>query len=34
MTFSDNARGQSLKVIFDSVVAKMVQEGKLYKTYE
>jgi hypothetical protein len=34
MIFSDNARGQRLKVIFDSVVAKMVQEGKLHKTYE
>lgn len=34
MIFSDNARGQRLKVIFDSGMAKMIQEGQLHKTYE
>jgi len=34
MIFSDNARGQRLKGIFDSGIAKLNQKGQLRKIYE
>jgi polar amino acid transport system substrate-binding protein len=34
MIFSDNARGQRLKVIFDTGMAKLIQKGQLRKIYE
>ena len=34
MIFSDNARGQRLKDIFDAGMAKLIQSGELRKIYE
>jgi hypothetical protein len=34
MIFSDNARGQRLKDIFDKGMAKLIQRGQLVEVYK